>query len=761
MRRTARWCAVAAVAALAVTPTTTALAGTSGSKAQRATSATKAAAAKAARSDIRGTGVDYHGGKALPMTKALVRAENRRSLAAAATAAVGDVAEWLALDDFNGRLYLKTYKLMGDGEHIQIWVASDAAGNEALSFPAGDCRNTMGGGAAITVTQAQVDSFVSEFDTNMFPKESEAFSVAPDRDGTNGDFGQDGPGNKTVTLVDNVRDSNYFAPTTPDGQTYIAGFFSSQFNDLTDRNIMTIDSFDWLHRTGAAPPDDSAQADYAACTAALGGSRPFGVARPRLYEGTFAHEYQHLLESYVDPDEVNFVNEGLSDWAQTLVGYVDPNQLPTSPTADSHIACFQGFLGANFGGPENSLTQWQDQGGPEILCDYGAAYTFMEYLHGRFGGDAFMSALHREPGNGLVGLQTVLNQFGFRGITAQDVVHQWLAMVAVDNQIDTGARLRGGARRDYTSPTLHSVINFASDQAFASPGAPPNGADFVRLGDRRGFVTAKRLRSLSFTGSGSFTPAPVEWTTDDGRLFSGAGDGFNRAITRSVTVPASGDLTLSADLQWGTELGWDFGFVQVYDQATDTWKSLPSVGAGTTSEHDPGADPNIVANMPGFTGPETLGDLSPITNESFDLTAYAGQTIEIAFRYMTDSSVTGPGFWVDNVKVGGQLVSDGTDLAAWQSPTQAHPVKVAGWTVQLVAYGNGKKAFVGKLPVRYNADRDQFTASIGRDVARYVGNSRKTTTVAALVTADDPTETAPGYPVYELRANNILQPGGS
>ena len=31
-------------------------------------------------------------------------------------------------------------------------------------------------------------------------------------------------------------------------------------------------------------------------------------------------------------------------------------------------------------GPENSLTRWSDQGDGEILCDYGAAYTFMEYV---------------------------------------------------------------------------------------------------------------------------------------------------------------------------------------------------------------------------------------------------------------------------------------------------------------------------------------------------------------------------------------------
>ncbi len=101
----------------------------------------------------------------------------------------------------------------------------------------------------------------------------------------------------------------------------------------------------------------------------------------RLYEGTFAHEYQHLLEYYASPDEVNWVNEGLSDWAQTLVGYVDPSLDPEDPEADGHIATWLGFSDdPAFGGPEQSLTRWEDQGAPEILADYGIAYSFQEYL---------------------------------------------------------------------------------------------------------------------------------------------------------------------------------------------------------------------------------------------------------------------------------------------------------------------------------------------------------------------------------------------
>ena len=87
---------------------------------------------------------------------------------------------------------------------------------------------------------------------------------------------------------------------------------------------------------------------------------------------------------------------------------------------------------------------------------------------------------------------------------------------------------------------------------------------------------------------------------------------------------------------------------------------------------------------------------------------------------------------------------------------------VAGWTVQLVAYGDGKFAYVGQLPVRYDTATDTWTANVGNDViSDLVGNKSGTTTVAALVTADDPEETATAYPKYTLTANGATQPGGS
>ncbi|GAW52733.1 Peptidase M6 immune inhibitor A (Precursor) [Nocardioides sp. PD653] len=711
-------------------------------------------------SDHRVVGADYNNGKALPARSGLAKALDRGVQPGAKRAphdpVVGDTRSWLALDDTTGSIGRKDYVLRGIGDHIQVWVAVDT------KFPDGDCRNDLG---MTDITDGQVASFITEFDDNIFPKESASFSVPPSLSGTDNLIpGPDGSADyyevsadqadDIVTLVDNVKDANFYDPSTPDGQTFIAGFFYSTFNQYLDRNIMTIDANDWLHRTGANPPDDSADPAYLACAQSQGYDRGYGAPRPRDYEGTFAHEYQHLLESYVDADESSWVNEGLSDYAQSLVGYVDTTLPPTDPDADSHIGCFQGYLPESYGGAENSLTLWQDQGGPEVLCDYGAAYSFMMYLYSHYGED-FMSALHTQPANGLAGLTKVLKQFHATE-TAQQTVHDWMTTMALDAAIDKSGRVKGGSKKDFTSSALNSSIKWANPQSYSSPGAPPNGADFVRLGKPGHWLTTKKIDRLRFTGATTLAPTPVEWTVDstppdattedtncgaveDGTgapaLYSGCGENLDRSIVRPVTVPAAGG-TLSFQALWDTEELWDYAFVQVSTDGGKTWKSLAT--EDTTSDHDPGAVSNVVAELPGLTG-----DSGEWKTETADLSAYAGKKVLLGFRYITDSGVNEGGFWVRDIDVAGTSLPSGS-LGGWKTITQVHPVQVPAWTVQLVGITDGKVAWYHDLAI----DKS-FKGSIsGKQLRKVIGPNA--TTVAALVTMDDPSETVTQYGKYSL-----------
>ncbi|MCW2771759.1 MAG: peptidase immune inhibitor [Nocardioides sp.] len=711
-------------------------------------------------SDHREVGADYNNGKALPARSGLAKALDRGVQPGAKRAphdpVVGDTRSWLALDDTTGSIGRKDYVLRGIGDHIQVWVAVDT------KFPEGDCRNDLG---MTDITDGQVASFITEFDDNIFPKESASFSVPPSLSGTNNLIpGPDGSADyyevsadqadDIVTLVDNVKDANFYDPSTPDGQTFIAGFFYSTFNQYLDRNIMTIDANDWLHRTGANPPDDSNDPAYVACAQSQGYDRGYGAPRPRDYEGTFAHEYQHLLESYVDADESSWVNEGLSDYAQSLVGYVDTTLPPTDPDADSHIGCFQGYLPESYGGAENSLTLWQDQGGPEVLCDYGAAYSFMMYLFSHYGED-FMSALHTQQANGLAGLTKVLKQFHATK-TAQQTVHDWMTTMALDAAIDKSGTVKGGSKKDFTSSSLNSSINWANPQSYSSPGAPPNGADYVRLGKPGHWLTTKKIDRLRFTGATTLAPTPVEWTVDstppdattedttcgaveDGTgapaLYSGCGENLDRSIVRPVTVPAAGG-TLSFQALWDTEELWDYAFVQVSTNGGKTWKSLAT--EDTTSEHDPGAVSNVVAELPGLTG-----DSGEWKTETADLSAYAGKKVLLGFRYITDSGVNEGGFWVRDIDVAGTSLPSGS-LSGWKTITQVHPVQVPDWTVQLVGITDGKVAWYHDLAI----DKS-FKGSIsGKQLRKVIGPNA--TTVAALVTMDDPSETVTQYGKYSL-----------
>jgi len=697
---------------------------------------------------------------------------------------VGDTRDWLGLDETYGDYYRKGYTLRAIGAHAEVWVASElnqrAPSNTSLpavgasdgtQFLSGDCRNDPLPGQTVdrtVVTDTQVAYLLNQFDTNIWPKETAAFSVAPNRDGSDtllpAPFDPSGDGSRTVILVDNVRDDNFYDPDNSQGLSFIAGFFSGELNDLFDRNVMTVDAFDWVHRTGANPPDDPVSGDF--CKSA--------PARPFLYEATFAHEYQHLLESYQDPSEVDWVNEGLSDWAQTLTGYVDPSTPISTAGFDSQIQCFLGHSSeltpANpnprSGGPENSLTRWGDKGDDHILCDYGAAYSMMEFLAGRYG-QHFMSALHRDPGHGLVGLQDVLAASGKRKVEAQDVVHDWARMVALDGLVDDGARLGGRIReRDVTTPTLHATVNWDTAEAFAAPGAPPNGSDYVRLRDAGGrYLDGRQIDSIGFKGATTLPPKPLAWTVDqhppghgsNAALSSGSGSDRDEMAVKQSAVPAGSRAVVTFAGRWNLEEGYDFGFVQISADGGASYQSVACTDT-TTTDIAPDAGATAADNLPGFTGAS-----AGWRNEICNLSSFAGQTVLLAFRTFNDPDVEGTdpntpaGFWVDDVKVGGALVSDGTDLAGWQSQTQVRPTAVANFVVTLISIRTGDRR--SQIKVKTLKLDSSFSIRGKKETDKYIAD--KSDFVGAIVTYDDPSETSDQYAPYQLIVNGVVQPGGT
>jgi hypothetical protein len=420
------------------------------------------------------------------------------------TPEVGTTLLWPALDMTKpsvAGLYLKQYTLRGVGNHIEVWVASGSDGvSKGTEFPAGDCRSAAVKGTT-DITDAQVNHLIDEFDNNMYPKETQAFSVPQERAGvatipglTPAGLNFSGDGDNTVTLIDNVRDPNFY--DFPTNRSYIAGFFMPLMNEITDRNVMTIDAFDWAHRTGANPKNEPSD-DLCA-------SRP---ARPYTYEGTFGHEWQHLLHNYIDQNETTWVNEGLSMFAEELDGYVETTHTIDDPTSEGALNCFQGFSIVKglsnpnpnpCGGPQNSLTMWGDEGeGSEILADYGNAWSFMLFLYDRYG-LPIISGLHRDAElQGLASVQKQLDQLA-PGTKVADVLHDYQLMNLVDRFVDVKAgKVSGIAKSQVTSKTLNATVNLANPAAYSKPGAAPNGADYVVIRQNK----APAPTSLAFAGA--------------------------------------------------------------------------------------------------------------------------------------------------------------------------------------------------------------------------------------------------------------------
>ncbi len=130
--------------------------------------------------------------------------------------------------------------------------------------------------------------------------------------------------------------------------------------------------------------------------------------------------------------------------------------------------------------------------------------------------------------------------------------------------------------------------------------------------------------------------------------WGGRDDLMNNLVYHPIDLTGVPTTTTNLKLTYWTkydiEEAWDFGFTQVSTDQGATWTSLAN--ANTTSDHDPSAIDYVVANLPGLTG-----HIDEWTQQTFDLSAYAGKQIWLGFRYATDWGTLGVGWWVDDIAV--------------------------------------------------------------------------------------------------------------
>ncbi|MBD0378834.1 choice-of-anchor J domain-containing protein [Paenibacillus sedimenti] len=528
---------------------------------------------------------------------------------------VGIVKKWLTNNDYTGKYALTDFTLRAVGTYGEVWVANN------LQYPSGDPRNSM-----VSITDEQIQYMLNEFDNRMYQKEVEFFGPPQERKGEAGYNGwyKDESG-RTVILIDNIKDQSYYNSNYP---SYIAGYFSPTISDFADRNIMTVDAYDWLNRTGP------------------------NATKPYLYEGTFAHEFQHLLHRDSDSGEENFINEGLSDFAQYLVGYGH---------SQGHVDFFMNHL-------RNSLTLWGDQTDLQILGDYGNAYLFQLYLYEKYG-EAFIQEEFTSQKHGIDSINAALAKVG-AGKTFDQVYADYMTAVLLDGTYK-------GDSKTYNFDAIDLHANVESS-VLADNTAPAWGTDFKTI------VPDNKIDHLYFKGLDFLG---TNWTTaqDSERgtvLWGNTGDQADNFLIKELDLTNLTQASLSFDTSYNIEEQWDFGSVQVSTDSGKTWTSLAN--SDTRSDIVDNGYPKIKENLPGFTG-----NSNGWKTETFDLSQYSGQKVLLGFRYMTDWGTTESGWYISNLKLNGSTIDPMTSTSGFLSLEQAIQEYI-NYQVQFIGYKKGQ-----------------------------------------------------------------------
>ena len=515
-----------------------------------------------------------------------------------------------------------------------------------------------------TLTQAQIDYMGDTLANQVVAVDEEHFGPM---DAANPD---EPASDSLVMVVYNVQDTNYYdcAETT-----YTAGYFAPDYIQSVGMNVIVIDAFDWANRVG---PDDAEWRD----------DDPSND-QATLYEGVVAHELEHLLHNYSDPGELSWVDEGLADFAVFLNGF---------DVGGSHLTFHQVFYA------DTSLTRW---GGG--LQNYGAAYTFFQYLweqaggngdgtytpdlaYDGAGGDLLIKLIFEEQADGMNGVQNAINTFnaqtgaGLR--SAEELFQDWAVAVYLDDENSERFDIKAV---DFGDPAFTSwTIDIADELFWGGRGTNQGAQPAPKWEKRNGQVPTavpfgmhvERFRNpgptveVTLDGEDVTQIAPH---TGDTHWYAGYESQADNILDASVGVAVT-----SLDFwTWHfIEEGWDYGFVEAL--VNGQWVTVPLVddaGNVVTTNDDPHGNNTEGNGITGTSGGEYFVDEPVYVHYTAQLPVGA---TDIRFRYSTDAAYLDTGWFIDDVQVNGAAAELSSPSGEW---IQTTGIQDNNWTLQVVA----------------------------------------------------------------------------
>jgi hypothetical protein len=494
------------------------------------------------------------------------------------------------------------------GRYADVYVAWND-----LAAPPGTLQQSQ------TITPAEIAYIGGEFDRRIWPSDVFHFGRYAARPAASS------AGKRIAVMIYNIRDDAYYSSSTT--AQYVGGYFNSSVDDQAQINAVFLDSYDWPHGTG-----------------------PNG-REPYLYEGTLAHEFAHLIQHDVDPNEQTFVDEGLAELAtQFLYG-------PTATSAE---------VGEYLVYHRDSLTDWKSE-----LFDYGDAALWQDYLWEQAGGgvladpvgqaapaarrvarghspDEDSAAKFADPGDRFVwqlahdpatGLDSIADQLPGGRAQVEQEFRDWTLANLLDGQVSEpqwNYRNLALGGPDSSGRTIADGVQYYD--AGVAGNLPPTRGHIIRSAIVQPwgayYETYRGVEpgvTVTFSGPAAVGVLPPTGTYEwycGGTPNDPSQDDLWRTLQRRIDGAKPGD-QLTFWTWYDIEQGSDFGYVEASHDGK-TWKQLSQL-----------------SSLPADGGALT-GASGTWQKAAYSLTGFTG-TVYVRFRYATDFALTGEGWYIDDI----------------------------------------------------------------------------------------------------------------
>ncbi|AZM61988.1 MULTISPECIES: immune inhibitor A domain-containing protein [unclassified Streptomyces] len=158
----------------------------------------------------------------------------------------------------------------------------------------------------------------------------------------------------------------------------------------------------------------------------------------------------------------------------------------------------------------------------------------------------------------------------------------------------------------------------------------------------------------------------IEPAEGETQWWSGSGDDLRNTLTRSVDLTGTSSAELTFDGWYDIEANYDYLYTEVSTDGGANWTAIDGTVDGQQIPRD------------GSDKPALHGTLDGYQKFAFGLDAYAGQKIDLRFRYQTDGGVAQKGFTADAITV----TADGTTVFSDNAETADDAWTAKGFTRQ-------------------------------------------------------------------------------